>query len=299
MLFFAALMVSTYLVHGAIPEEMPVDDRTPKDKCKDWKFPKSSSSKSTKVPKTIGTRAKMTKAPKSGFSETCYCPCCNEDSCQELMDAVEGDSVVEGLNDGTGPFCAVAGPRFIMPGRNLNVMEEPLFKDKCWYNENGDLDPNGADTDNNLAECCDTLGIEHSFGCVKRSRRLNEASASNKRAVTTHEDGVTVEVKVAEPNSLDWIHAHVAEMKERMERGDVAREWDPLFQSYFDNSHQIDMNCNANSADSLSCKYSSQSQCGRDLISAHAGYHKEIADSIRTGGSHKIATKHLKPDSCQ
>lgn len=319
VLILVVLSLSTFHVHGAIPEL--IDDRTPKDKCKDWKLPKSTkSSKSSKSPKgteTPGIRrlseeevfedevrqlskksSKSPKGSKAPKSETCYCPCCNEDSCKDLMDAVEFNPD-EGINDGTGKFCLVGGPTHLFDIDEKMSLSEIGFEDVCFYDEDGNLDFDGKD---NLGDCCEKLEQEHSWGCdekQERSRQLNEASASNERTVTTHEDGVTVEVKAAEPSSLDWIHAHVIEMKDRMERGDVAREWDPLFQAYFDNSHHIDMNCNAGSADSLSCKYSSKSQCGIDLIHAHAGYHKEIADSIRSGGSHKITDTHAMPDSCQ
>ena len=300
----------------------------------DQKFPKST---------------KSTKKTKSAKSNQCICPCCSEDSCQDLMDAVEGGL---GVNDGTGPFCAVNG------ATSFKMVD--TFRDICLYDLDGNLDPTLSCIDDNnncaewaaegecssnagymlenckfscgaclglsqnlgdlgfltgdldilaantgrqnLADCCVNLGVEHSGGYCearrKRSRKLNRASASNERTVTTHKDGVTVEVKAAEPSSLDWIHYHVIEMKEHMEQDDVTGEWDSLFEAYFDNSHHIDMNCDTDSADSLSCKYSSQTQCGRDLISAHAGYHKEMADSIRNGGSHKIAKEQLKPDSC-
>ena len=282
---FATLSLSTFLVHGsqervlALPEELPIEPREPKKKCSDWKFPKS------------------TKKTKSGKSDQCYCPCCNEDSCQDLMDDVDlNPSDLEGLNDGNGPFCIVGGPLSLFSEEDSKAS----FRDICYYNENGNLDPVGRFQ--NLGDNCLKLGSEHLTGkCKKRrkrSRKLNRASPSNKRTVTTHKDGVTVEVKAAEPSSLDWIHSHVIEMKDQMEHGDVTGEWDLLFQAYFDNSHHIDMNCDTDSADSLSCKYSSQTQCGRDLISAHAGYHKEIADSIRNGGSHNIAKEQLKPDSC-
>ena len=222
------------------------------------------------------------------------------------MEAVEGGGGL-GINDGTGEFCFVAGPTRFLDGKMDRVLtvtppeEGGPFEDICFYDDNGNLDFGGS---NNFGDCCEVLGVEHSdlSACEvkrKRSRQLNEASALNERTTTTHEDGVTVEVKAAEPSSLDWIHSHVSEMKDRMERGEVAREWDPLFKAYFENSKHIEMNCEADSDDSLSCKYSSQSECGVDLIHAHAGYHKEIAESIRNGGSHKITKMHAKPESCQ
>jgi hypothetical protein len=308
MLFFATLSLCNFLVHGSEERALrslaeDIDSREPRNKCRDWKFPKST---------------KSTKKTKSAESNQCICPCCSEDSCQDLMDAVapvfvnepgvisiliedpmflEGTQPLEGVNDGTGPFCAVGGATSF--NKDVDIGYATL-RDICLYDLDGNLDP--VDGSQNLGDCCLHLGVEHSGGYCegrrKRSRKLNRASASNERTVTTHKDGVTVEVKAAEPSSLDWIHSHVIEMKEHMEQDDVTGEWDLLFQAYFDNSHHIDMNCDTDSADSLSCKYSSQTQCGRDLISAHAGYHKEIADSIRNGGSHNIAKEQLKPDSC-
>lgn len=235
----------------------------------------SSGRSSSKSAKCLDLTSKSSKAPKSNKAqkstkgESCNCLCCNFGTCRNI-------------------------PQFFWDTDCYNNATV------CAYDDDGKLDLDNGTRD--FIECCADDHEGDFVSCDKtrrRSRKLNQASALIERTVTEHENGHTVKVEAAEPSSLDWIHFHVTDMKERMERGEVPRGWDPLFRAYFDHVDEIDMSCHDESSDSFSCDFSSHSQCGADLIRAHAGYHQEIAESIRSGGSHKILKMHAKPASCQ
>jgi len=146
-------------------------------------------------------------------------------------------------------------------------------------------------------ECCNTL-----IGCedqVTRGRRLNEASSSNKRRVEELEDGsISVQVESNQPETLKWMKSHVEEMQERLETGEVARSWDPLFKAYFAKANEIEMDCEHNE-DRMQCVYKSMTDCGRDLIKAHTMYHDKVADTIREHGHHGVFEEHEVPESCR
>lgn len=247
--------------------------------------------KSTKAPTIKSTKAPTVKSTKSPL--LCSCPCCDEPTCDAFMN--EEESV-----NGQDGFCLVSAFEAMMPpvralvgdGRDLSAVcdaEEP-----CKYDSDGELDDAGEDC---YADCCNNLGIGH-YGCTRR-RHLNEISASNKRKITEHEDGISVSVTAGHPSGLDWAKGHVEEMKSRMEDGEVARAWDPLFNAYFKHTKDIDMACDHADGESLSCKYTGASQCAIDLIKAHTGYHAEIAASIRENGNHEIDAEHAIPESCK
>lgn len=146
-------------------------------------------------------------------------------------------------------------------------------------------------------ECCNTLiGCEDQIG---RGRRLNEASSSNKRHVEELEDGsISVQVESNQPETLEWMKSHVEEMQERLETGEVARSWDPLFKAYFAKANEIEMDCEHNE-DRMQCVYKSMTDCGRDLIKAHTMYHDKVADTIREHGHHGVFEEHEVPESCR
>jgi hypothetical protein len=150
-----------------------------------------------------------------------------------------------------------------------------------------------------FAFCCETFALVS--GCcdiTRRNRRMNEISATSTRTINETEDGIDVTVEAEHAEGLDWLGSHIQEMQNRMEKGDTARAWDPLFRAYFDNAKDIEMKCE-HSDNKLECKTKSQTECGVDLIKAQGEYHRKIAESLRNGGDHIIVEEHLVPESCQ
>jgi hypothetical protein len=157
----------------------------------------------------------------------------------------------------------------------------------------------GYDDYESFAFCCETFALVS--GCcdiTRRNRRMNEISATSTRTINETEDGIDVTVEAEHAEGLDWLGSHIQEMQNRMEKGDTARAWDPLFRAYFDNAKDIEMKCE-HSDNKLECKTKSQTECGVDLIKAQGEYHRKIAESLRNGGDHIIDEEHLVPESCQ
>lgn len=137
-------------------------------------------------------------------------------------------------------------------------------------------------------------------GCLRRRRELNEAKEGvhHRRLILEHGEGMSSIVESDDYERHAWLNEHVVEMKERMESGKTARAWDPLFRAYFENAQDIKLECDT-SDDSVTCTSSSATQCGLDLIKAHAEYHEEIASLIKEHGDHVILDTHMVPESCK
>ena len=240
--------------------------------------------------------------------DNCKCPCCDELTCGAFLEIAHFEitrrelsehDTVRALAPPTGVFTAYEYG--FCPVEGLATMKRDLYTVSptapavdvdCTY------ETDDSETDS-YGNCCDQF---NDSGCTRRQRRdrrLNEDSAKHHTRRTEElEDGMSVHVESEKPETLDWLKNHVAEMKERLQTGDATREWDELFEAYFENAEDIDMNCDHND-DSVQCIYTSTTKCGRDLIKGNAAYHNEIAEKIRSDSRHSIFHSHEAPESCQ
>jgi hypothetical protein len=222
------------------------------------------------------------------------CPCCDlGEICDSLLLGSEG---IHGeCHPGDDCYSTAFNyPRYHDCEAELNHIHWMFETDFCNYDTiTGEVDEGGGGE--SYYECCD-------FGCDEPERRglfEEEDHVHHRHLVETEDGGVTVHVETDNVERLDWLTQHVTAMKERMDvSGKVPRKWDPLFQAYFENVKDINFECDGGSDKHMRCTSTSMTQCGKDLIKAHASYHQEIATSLQENGSHKIAGGHAIPESC-
>ena len=236
--------------------------------------------------------------------ENCACPCCDFATCEATYTAVldNGEDLLEEYG-----ICPLIFPV-------LNMIDDLYSINHCTYDQLYDpiVIPDG------YMYCC-----EMSLGCYgppdefdeenccqrkkqrrRRDRQLNENSrlyGTRKVEEITNDGSIhTVEVENTQTDNIDWILQHVEEMKQRIDTGDVTREWDELFQAIFEHApKEIQIECeNQAENNKIHCIYTSLTECGIDLTKALLSYHTEIATKIQETGHHGIWDNHEIPESC-
>lgn len=223
----------------------------------------------------------------SFFHHCTICPSCDTSTCQRFHD-------VKGSSDQLRQVWHDSGYCRIEEVYQAMVVDE-YDETYCTYDSEKQCLIEDVDEGVSWQDCCTSTDCNPS-----RARELNREENLHHRRVMEMEDGATVHIKSNDSEEYNWVKLHLEDMKDRLESGDIARKWDPLFSAYFEHANQIQTECVHSPDDSnFSCVRTSSTQCGQDLIKALLSYHEEIRDSILDQGTHSVRTIHDVPESCQ